>query len=420
MTARAPAVRQRPSPETRLPAGPFFATAEQRVALARERFFEEGVRPSGLVPELVIQSWTRCVSARRRPNEQVDFAPITRSRVASALARNRQLLDAAKDDLSQLDAALAGTACKALLTSHDGVIVHATPTASGEGRLMPTLARIGNDLAESNVGTGAPGVSARTGEVSVVSGAEHFFSGFSVMYCAAAPIRDSRGEIAGVLDLSSEDAPFRFDAAAMVRLHATTIENRLLRAQSREHLLLRFQSSPGLLHTPLEGLAAIDGTGRVRWINGAGTRLLSAARAGEQLPTVEQTFGIDLESLLALAHTARTQSHRVPGGLGMWLEAQPPQKDGHRGATAPAFASPVAADAVPAFEAAVAAVPAQEPAAGKDGVEGEALRLVDAHRRLIDGTLLECGGNVSRAARQLGVSRGLIYRRLRERRSEDV
>jgi transcriptional regulator of acetoin/glycerol metabolism len=254
----------------------------------------------------------------------------------------------------------------------------------------------------------------------VVSGAEHFFSGFSVMYCAAAPIRDSRGEIAGVLDLSSEDAPFRFDAAAMVRLHATTIENRLLRAQSREHLLLRFQSSPGLLHTPLEGLAAIDGTGRVRWINGAGTRLLSAARAGEQLPTVEQTFGIDLESLLALAHTARTQSHRVPGGLGMWLEAQPPQKDGHRGATAPAFASPVAADAVPAFEAAVAAVPAQEPAAGKDGVEGEALRLVDAHRRLIDGTLLECGGNVSRAARQLGVSRGLIYRRLRERRSEDV
>ena len=65
--------------------------------------------------------------------------------------------------MSQLDAALAGTDCKALLTSHDGVIVHATPTASGEGRLMPALARIGNDLAESNVGTGAHGVSARTG-----------------------------------------------------------------------------------------------------------------------------------------------------------------------------------------------------------------------------------------------------------------
>lgn len=418
MTARAPAVRQRPSPETRLPAGPFFATAEQRVALARERFFEEGVRPSGLVPELVIQSWTRCVSARRRPNEHVTFAPITKSRVASALARNRQLLDAAKDELSQLDAALAGTACKALLTSHDGVIVHATPTAIGEGRLMPTVARIGNDLAESNVGTGAPGVSARTGEVSVVSGAEHFFSGFSVMYCAAAPIRDTRGEIAGVLDLSCEVEQFRFDAAAMVRLYATTIENRLLRAQSREHLLLRFQSSPGLLHTPLEGLAAIDGAGRVCWVNGAGTRLLAGARVGGQSPTVEQTFGIDLESLLALAHSARAQSHRVPGGLGMWLEAQPPEKDGHRGATALAFAMPLAAAAVPEIEAAAAVTPAPGSAADDERTEGEALTLIDSHRRMIDSTLLECGGNVSRTARQLGVSRGLIYRRLRERRSE--
>ncbi|WP_421880922.1 helix-turn-helix domain-containing protein [Methylibium sp.] len=420
MTARAPAVRQRPSPETRLPAGPFFATAEQRVALARERFFEEGVRPSGLVPELVIQSWTRCVSARRRPNEQVSFAPITKSRVASALARNRQLLDAAKDDLSQLDAALAGTACKALLTSHDGVIVHATPTAIGEGRLMPGLARIGNDLAESNVGTGAPGVSARTGEVSVVSGAEHFFSGFSVMYCAAAPIRDTRGEIAGVLDLSCEVEQFRFDAAAMVRLYATTIENRLLRAQSREHLLLRFQSSPGLLHTPLEGLAAIDGTGRVCWVNGAGTRLLAGARTGGQSPTVEQTFGIDLESLLALAHSARAQAHRVPGGLGMWLEAQPPEKDGHRSATALSFADPVVADDAPAIEAAAAVAPAPGAAADDERMGAEALTLIDSHRRMIDSTLLECGGNVSRAARQLGVSRGLIYRRLRERRSEDA
>ncbi|ABM93302.1 MULTISPECIES: helix-turn-helix domain-containing protein [Methylibium] len=416
MTARVPAVRQRPSPESRLPAGPFFATAEQRVALARERFFEEGVRPSGLVPELVIQSWTRCVGARRRPNEHVTFSPITKSRVAGALARNRQLLDAAKDDLSQLDAALAGTACKALLTSNDGVIVHATPTALGEGRLMPIMARVGNDLAESNVGTGAPGVSARTGEVCVVSGAEHFFSGFNVMYCAAAPIRNTHGEIAGVLDLSSEEEQFRFDAAAMVRLYATTIENRLLRAQSREHLLLRFQSSPGLLHTPLEGLAAIDGNGRVCWVNGAGTRLLAGAHAGS--PTVEQTFGIDLESLLSLAHGARVQSHRVPGGLGMWLEAQPPEKDGHHGATALAFASPVA---TPAFsEPDSATATATAPVGGDARSEGEALTLVDSHRRMIDSTLLECGGNVSRAARQLGVSRGLIYRRLRERRSKDA
>ena len=44
---------------------------------------------------------------------------------------------------------------------------------------------------------------------------------------------------------------------------------------------------------------------------------------------------------------------------------------------------------------------------------GEA-SLHEANRHLIDRTLAACQGNVSRAARELGVSRGLIYRRLRQ------
>ncbi|MFO1297186.1 MAG: TonB-dependent receptor [Rubrivivax sp.] len=45
----------------RLPAQPFFTSPEQRVALARDRYFEHGERPSGLsMSETVLQSWTRC------------------------------------------------------------------------------------------------------------------------------------------------------------------------------------------------------------------------------------------------------------------------------------------------------------------------------------------------------------------------
>ena len=43
-----------------LPSQLFFRTPEQRTALAREQFFEEGIRPSGVVSETVIQSWDRC------------------------------------------------------------------------------------------------------------------------------------------------------------------------------------------------------------------------------------------------------------------------------------------------------------------------------------------------------------------------
>jgi transcriptional regulator of acetoin/glycerol metabolism len=41
--------------------------------MAREQFFEEGQRPSGLVPEPVIQSWSRCMGSRRKPDERIEF-----------------------------------------------------------------------------------------------------------------------------------------------------------------------------------------------------------------------------------------------------------------------------------------------------------------------------------------------------------
>lgn len=394
MPARTPAHRSTDR-STALPAAPFFSTPEQRVALARERFFEDGVRPSGLVPETVIQSWTRCIGARREPGERLSFDPITKSRIASTLARNRQLLEAAKDDLSQLDAALAGTRCKAMLTSHDGVIVHATPTAPGDGGLMPIVARVGVDIGEATIGTGAPGVAARTGEVCVVHGAEHFFTGISVMYCAAAPIRDTRGDIAAVLDLSSEAEMFRFDAASMVRLYATGIENRLLEAQSREHVLLRFQASPTLLTTPLEGLAAVAGDGRVAWINGSGASLLGCPRLLGWDAYSEMLFGLDIEALLVLAHGGRPLAHRLPNGLVLWLQARLPLRGSERTLEPVVETTPAVAD---------------EP----DVAPASPTRLEDANRSLIERTLAECRGNVSRAARRLGVSRGLLYRRLAE------
>jgi transcriptional regulator of acetoin/glycerol metabolism len=40
-------------------------------------------------------------------------------------------------------------------------------------------------------------------------------------------------------------------------------------------------------------------------------------------------------------------------------------------------------------------------------------KLREANLHLIATTLAACGGNVSRAARELGVSRGLVYRHLK-------
>lgn len=193
-----------------LQAQPFFATEQQRLALARERFFEEGTRPSGLVSEGVIQSWYRCMQAHRNPNEPTSFNTVTRNRVHSVLSRNRMFLDAATDELMRLETMLAGTACRAMLTDAHGVVVHATRSTASHDRLLQLASRVGVNLAEESVGTTAPGIVVRTGQPCIVRSAEHFFECMQIIQCAAAPIRNIHQQVAGCAE--------RVDRIAFVRL----------------------------------------------------------------------------------------------------------------------------------------------------------------------------------------------------------
>ena len=394
-----------------LPPQPFFSTPQQRLALARQRYFEEGVRPSGLVSESIIQSWARCLQARRQPQEAVVFNPVTPSRVHAALTRSRLLLEAAANELCQLESTLAGTACTAILTDPQGVVVHATRNQpQADQVLMPLASRVGVCLAEGSVGTNAPGVTAHTGKASVVLGGEHFFGCVQVMHCAAAPIHDVHGRVAGVLDVSSESRPFGFDAAAVVGMYATAIENRLLRAQSQDHIVVHFQTWPSLLGTPMEGLAGIASDGAVAWVNGAAARLLGhpAVAAGLR---ADEVFGMDLRGLSALTRRPDASLHRLPCGLTVWWRAQLQTRDGlgnafsvRGGPTPPPIAGEregLGVDALP-----------HPPPTHTEPTGRNTLRTAGLH--LIEQTLADCHGNVSMTARRLGVSRGLVYRHVKK------
>ena len=394
----------------------FASTPAQRVALARRQFFEEGVRPSGLVGEAVIQSWLRCSRTHTDRQRIVPFDAVTPSRLHATLARNRELLEVARQELAQMENMLAGTDCRVILTDRDGVLVHVTdqPAAAHQPVLCKT-ARVGVNISERVVGTTAPGIVASTGQACTVDGAEHYFDVLCHMQCAAAPIRDVTGRLAGVLDLTVEARRFGFDAASMVALYATTIENRLLQAQSRDHLILRFQASPTLLGTPLEALAGIAPDGTIAWLNNAGARLLGRLPEAADERDVECLLGHDLASLMRLGRREAAQPLRLASGLGVWVQAQLKGANGadFRHAVAmPGETAPAALEriAVPAI-----ATTATEGQAGTDTAEAAwpAGTLREHSRKLIEDTLAAHGGNVSQAARQLRVSRGTLYRRLR-------
>ncbi|MGJ7613296.1 MULTISPECIES: helix-turn-helix domain-containing protein [unclassified Variovorax] len=390
----------------------FASTPAQRVALARQQFFEEGVRPSGLVGEAVIQSWLRCSRTHADRQRIVPFDAVTPSRLHATLARNRELLEVARQELAQMENMLAGTDCRVILTDREGVVVHVTdqPAAAHQPVLRKT-ARVGVNISERIVGTTAPGIVASTGQACTVDGAEHYFDVLCHMQCAAAPIRGVNGQLAGVLDLTAEARRFGFDAASVVALYATTIENRLLQAQSRDHLILRFQASPTLLGTPLEALAGIAPDGTIAWLNNAGARLLGRLPEAAHARDVECLLGHDLASLLRLGRRDAAQPLRLASGLGVWVQAHLKGSDGvdfrH------AVAMPGEASAIALERGAQEAAAEGGAGAGQNEPAPHAETLRAHSRKLIEDTLAAHGGNVSQAARQLNVSRGTLYRRLR-------
>lgn len=392
----------------------FFSTRADRIALARQRYFEDGELPSGIISEAVFQSWSRCLRQKQDPRGRLEFQPVSASRAHLALQKNRLLRDAWLAEASELDAVLGATNCGAMLTDPSGVLIGATCSGRVHEKITPVAHRIGVNFAEEAIGTSAPGIVARTGQQVCVQGAEHYFESVNLMHCAAAPIRDIHGSLAGVLDISSEGIAFNFDAATVVGFYASSIENRLLVSQSDEHLIVRFQISPAMLDTPMAGLMGVDMEGRIVWRNAAASRLLGLSPDGERPEPckvdeiLQRSF-----SELASVRCAGSSLLRLPNGLLVHVRCELQARDGHHQLFAmgqPAQEAPlvdisqdVPQPRVSALEddAAVPAVDLTEPAS-----------LRDADVDLIARTLKECGGNVSAAARKLRVSRGLIYRRI--------
>ena len=406
------------APATELPKQlPWHAAADhaQRLALARRRFFVDGERPAGPVPDALWHSWQRCLQAGLRPEQRPVFQPVSRSRISYLQGRDHALLKAAEQPFEELQAAVARSRCKVLLTDRQGVLLRVTPAALEDGPVLHVACRTGVDLGETITGSTAPSFSALSGGSCTMHGAEHFHDQLAQVYCAAAPIRNRHGSVAAVLDLSIEGRPFGFDARWLVQAYAASIENNLRIAQTRQQVLLRLHSSPTALRSAAAGLAAVDEGGRISWINATAAGLVGVDAAEARPLRVEALLGCGIDALLAFTHDRAPRALLLPNGLTVWLQAEfrplgEAADNAVDGLDAPGQATVAAAAPAATWHAAEHTGNAGANASGDDRATLAALSL-----QLIEQTLAACGGNVSQAARRLGVSRGLLYRRLKAR-----
>ena len=219
-------------------------------------------RPASLTPE-IRQSWERCLEAGldpHRPPEPVyaDAATVREARERHELTRRLALAE-----MHNLYHQISGSNFMIALGDPGGMVLDTITDDTFRTTAEAKNIRAGGLWGELQQGTNALGLASATKAPVTVHGPEHFFRMHDGLTCNAAPIFGPSGEIAGILDASSDCRSRQRHTMALVKMSVRQIENGLFRDLHRNDLVLIFHTRAEYLRTLSAGLLAVDPAGTI-------------------------------------------------------------------------------------------------------------------------------------------------------------
>ncbi|MGZ3218051.1 sigma-54-dependent Fis family transcriptional regulator [Paracoccus sp. T5] len=217
---------------------------------------------------VVSDSWRRCVeSYGLDPARPSPAHIVTEAELRSHREQSERLIAIARSGLDALFRQVAGQNYVLLLADAKGVTVDFFGDRRFEDDLRAAGLYLGSDWSEQLAGTCGVGSCIVTGEAITIHQTDHFDLSHTPLSCTAAPIFDSTGQLAAVLDLSLLRSPqpkaSQNLAMNLVRASARRVEMANLMGLTRRDWVLRLSASPEFLEVDPEAATALDETGRI-------------------------------------------------------------------------------------------------------------------------------------------------------------
>ena len=238
-----------------------------------------GIADAASLRTLISDSWQRCLAAGLDPNTSPPLLEVGGHALADARDAAGAVRRLVLAELELLYQQIAGTNHMVAFASPSGLLLDTIADATFQDAAHAARIAAGTVWQEDACGTNALGTTALLGKPVTVHGAEHFFIRHRKLTCTAAPIFDPDGNLAGVLDASSDYRSRQQHTRALVSMAVAQIENSLLRERHGTQMLIAFHGRAEYLHTLSAGLLAVDPDGCILAANGQARYLLQGLPA---------------------------------------------------------------------------------------------------------------------------------------------
>ncbi|MGI6586609.1 MAG: sigma-54-dependent Fis family transcriptional regulator [Lutisporaceae bacterium] len=219
-------------------------------------------------------SHERCRKLNIKEDQVISSKIINETELQKRFSENRSMILTAAPYMEQLINFVKGHNFFALLTDGEGCILNAI----GDEKILSEAFDLkmipGAFMNEESIGTNAMALVIKTGEPVQLSGKDHFIKAYHRWTCSGAPIKDHRGKLIGVLDLTGYTENVHPHTLGMVIAASNAIEEMIKVKEFNNLQDINYKHINTIFNTMPIAIVTSDINGKVKINNNKALELL--------------------------------------------------------------------------------------------------------------------------------------------------
>lgn len=347
------------------------------------------------ISEVIVKSWQRCVKSgldafKKTPSS--DYL-LSNDLLKTKREQREVLINTVSPTMNYLHQLMYGTGSVVVFADRQGVILHSVGDADFLDKANRVLLKPGASWLESHRGTNAIGTAIQEKNAVVVHGGEHYLETNTFLSCAAAPIFDPVGAIAGVLDVSCHSEVFHLHTIGLVKATIHSIEKQLfMQQESKYFMTICVHPLVSGLGSIAEGVLGVDERGYIVGIDRAAIAYLGINDLDIGQIRLSQVLDVDFDGLIDQSRKQSITTIQVKTfkGVALYLAVKISKE--------------------------ISTIFSNQSSSSLNKLTDDQAELISnlksVSAKTAEDAVKATKGNISKAAKSLGISRGTLYKYL--------